>query len=92
MKHNVESEPKGHDEERIPKKEREEGLENLVNRFDNCFELWKTNLKLEISVMIVLNFEEKKQFHERNGRIKYYSCLSCVVGLYDLDKQRGKMF
>ena len=61
MKHNVESEPKGHDEERIPKKEREEGLENLVNRFDNCFELWKTNLKLEISVMIILNFEEEEK-------------------------------
>ena len=37
MKHNIEPEPKGHDEERIPKKEREEGLENLMNRF----ELWK---------------------------------------------------
>ena len=37
VKHNVESEPEGHDEERIPKKEREEGLENLMNRF----ELWK---------------------------------------------------
>ena len=79
MKHNVESEPEGHDEERIPKKEREEGLENLMN--DNWFELWKKMLKLEISVMIVLNFEEKKQFHERNGRMKYYSCLSCVGGL-----------
>ena len=45
MKHNVESEPEGHDEERIPKKEREEGLENLVNRFDNWFELWKKKSK-----------------------------------------------
>ena len=79
MKHNVESEPEGHDEERIPKKEREEGLENLMNRFDNWFELWKKMLKLEISVMIVLNFEEKTI--SRNGRMKYYSCLSCVGGL-----------
>lgn len=77
MKHNVESEPEGHDEERIPKKEREEGLENLVNRFDNWFELWKKMLKLEISVMIVLNFEEKK-ISRKKWKNKI---LSCVGGL-----------
>ena len=62
MKHNVESESKGHDEERIPKKEREEGLENLIGLIIGLSFGKIRHLKLEISVWIVLNFEEKNNF------------------------------